>query len=221
MSDLTVPQDPNELFDVVTSEGQPTGIAKPRRDVHRDGDWHRAIHVWVVGIDDRGPFLTFQRRSLHKDTQPGLLDATVGGHFRAGEGLEQTLRETEEEIGVAVDLDRLRWIGMRVAVSETESGIRDHELQDVFLLRDNRPLTAFRPSPAELAGLLRISLDGLLDCVAGNLDRIPAFWIETGSRTVEETVVDRAELNVRLDRYVYRVAIAVERFLAGKRHVAV
>src|SRR4051812_37998181 len=106
-------QDPNELFDVGTVDRLPTGVVKRRADVHRDGDWHRAVHVWVVGVDDEGPFITFQRRSLAKDTNPGKLDATVGGHYRAGESIEQTLREVEEEIGISVKLSQLFFAGVR------------------------------------------------------------------------------------------------------------
>ena len=47
-------QDPGELFDVVRGDGAPTGRIKPRAAVHRDGDWHRAVHVWVTGIEDSG-----------------------------------------------------------------------------------------------------------------------------------------------------------------------
>ncbi|HYP61526.1 MAG TPA: hypothetical protein VEQ36_13940, partial [Thermomicrobiales bacterium] len=78
---MTVAQDPNELFDVVTWDGKPTGIQKRRADVHRDGDWHQAIHVWVMGRDHDGEFLILQRRSMAKDTSPGMLDPTVGGHL--------------------------------------------------------------------------------------------------------------------------------------------
>ena len=60
----TFAQDPGEPFDIITADGKPTGRVKSRAEVHRDGDWHRAIHVWVAGVDHRGvPFLTLQRRS--------------------------------------------------------------------------------------------------------------------------------------------------------------
>ena len=49
---MILAQDPDELFDVVDAGGNLTGIVKRRGDVHRDGDWHRAIHVWVIGVDD-------------------------------------------------------------------------------------------------------------------------------------------------------------------------
>ena len=41
---------PDELFDVLDAAGRPTGRAKRRADVHRDGDWHRALHCWVLDV---------------------------------------------------------------------------------------------------------------------------------------------------------------------------
>ena len=37
-----------EEFDVLDAKGRPTGRAKARSAVHRDGDWHAAVHVWVL-----------------------------------------------------------------------------------------------------------------------------------------------------------------------------
>ena len=221
MPDPTIAQDPDELFDVVTYDGRPTGVVKRRADVHRDGDWHRAVHVWVVGIDEQGPFLTFQRRSLLKDTNPGKFDATVGGHYGAGEGLDDALREVEEEIGMRVARTDLRFVGTRICIHEAETGVKDRELQDIFLLRDDRPLTDYRPNPVELAALVRFPLGPLLDFMAGDRETFRVRSIAPGSSVVEEGVVTRGDMIVRLDRYVYRVAIAAERFLTGERHIAV
>ena len=89
-------QDPDEPFDVLDATGAPTGRVKARAAVHLDGDWHRALHIWVAGHDESGePFLMFQRRSAAKDTWPGRFDTTVGGHFRAGETLAEAMREVE------------------------------------------------------------------------------------------------------------------------------
>ncbi|MCC6315401.1 MAG: NUDIX domain-containing protein, partial [Thermomicrobiales bacterium] len=107
-------QNPGELFDIVRADGSPTGLTKPRASVHRDGDWHRSVHVWVAGIDpDNEPWLMFQQRGAGKDTWPGRLDATVGGHFGAGETLRDALREVREEIGVEPHFDLLRPLGVR------------------------------------------------------------------------------------------------------------
>lgn len=214
-------QDPNELFDVVTASGEPTGVSKARAAVHREGDWHRAVHVWVTGVDEAGSFLTFQRRSLAKDTWPGRLDATVGGHVRAGEGIAETLREIDEEIGIAVDPAVLRPVGTRLCVHDSEAGVRDHELQTVFMLRDDRPLTAFRPNPAELAALVRFPLAALLDVLGGNARPVDGTSIPAGRDRIEPITIEPSDFIPSIDRYFYRVAIAAEGYLRGDLHISV
>lgn len=215
-------QDPNELFDIVRADGTPLGVTKARALVHRDGDWHRAVHLWVYGVDEDGiSYLRMQRRGFEKDTWPGRLDATVGGHYRAGEQLSETLREADEEIGVPVALDHLTWLGVRLCANEAEPPIRDRELQDVFLWRDDRPISIYRPNPAELAGIVQMSLDGLLSLYRGDQTTLSAIVLGTsGPETTQvELTVDHFIPNI--DRYVYRVAIACQNLLRGDRDVAI
>jgi isopentenyldiphosphate isomerase len=222
MTTGTAAQDPAELFDVVRADGSPTGVTKARAAVHRDGDWHRAIHVWVAGVGQDGEsFLIFQRRSKNKDTWPGRLDATVGGHYRAGETLPETLRETDEEIGISVSLADLRPLGVRVCANEGEPGIVDRELQDVFLLRSDRPLTDYRPDPAELAALALVPISGVLAVFAGDVAAVQSASLSPGARNPEPMTIELDDFIPNIDRYFYRVAIAVDLVLSGARHVAV
>ena len=210
------------MFDVVRADGVPLGFSKPRAQVHRDGDWHRSLHVWVAGEDPAaGPFLIFQRRGLGKDTWPGKLDATVGGHLRAGEGIAEALREVEEEIGVAVTAADLRPLGVRVSASEEVPGVRDRELQSVYLLRDDRPLIAYRPNPDELAALIRLPLPPLLELLAGDVPAIAGEAIAPGESAPSAVEITAEPFIPSIDRYYYRVAIAAGRVLRGERHVAV
>jgi isopentenyldiphosphate isomerase len=216
-----IAQDPTELFDVVRADGTPTGEVKPRAEVHRDGDWHRSVHVWVAGNSSDDPFLLVQRRSLKKDTWPGRLDATVGGHYRHGEGLDDALREVEEEIGVSVDQNDLVWLGVRLCASEAEAGIKDREIQDLFLLHDDRPLTGYAPHPDELDSLISLPIDGILAFCSGEADEIRATAIRPGEREPFPVAIRGEDFIPTIDRYYYRVAIAVKRAFAGEKHVVV
>jgi isopentenyldiphosphate isomerase len=219
---LEAAQDPGEPFDVITADGRPTGRVKTRAEIHRDGDWHRAIHVWVAGVDDRGaPFLTFQRRSHHKDTWPARYDATVGGHYRAGEALAETLREVEEEIGIIPDPNELRSVGVRVCANEAQPGIIDREIQDVFLWRDDRPLKSFRPNSAELAALVRFPLETLVPFLAGESGEIGGQSLAPQATRAEPITARYDDFIPTVDRYFLRIAIAAQQALRGERYVAV
>lgn len=220
---MTAPlaQDPDERFDVVTPDGAPTGIVKRRADIHRDGDWHRAIHVWVYGRDRSGPWLLMNQRGRHKDTWPRALDTTVGGHLAAGESVEHAFREIEEEIGITADQACLLHIGRRVQESvDDQPGVIDREIQEIFLLRDDRPLEDFRPNPAELEGLVRISLDDAILLYAGDMHSVPGQLLRADDGMIEDIQVDQALLIPTDDNYFLRVARAGRAAIQGHANIA-
>ena len=62
-----------ELIDVLTRDGRQTGARKAKHEVHRDGDWHRAAHIWIISTDGR---ILVQRRSPRKENNPNLWDVS-------------------------------------------------------------------------------------------------------------------------------------------------
>lgn len=217
-----IAQDPNEPFEVVTATGRSTGRIKTRAEVHRDGDWHRAIHVWIAGRDEaREPFLMFQRRGSQKDTWPGHLDATVGGHVRAGESWEEALREVDEEIGITVQGLSLLHLGRRVCANEITGGVIDREIQDILLLVDDRCLIEYRPNPIELSALVRFPLDPLIAFLAGDESSVPGESLAAGEVATEVVLVDIDDFIPTVDNYSMRAAIAVANVLRGDRYVVI
>lgn len=92
---------PNEeIFDVVNDRDEVIG-RKLRREVHRDGDKHRAVHVVV--FNSRGEVF-LQKRSMSKDTHPGVWDSSASGHLDAGEDYDTcAVREAREELGLVLE----------------------------------------------------------------------------------------------------------------------
>lgn len=96
----------DEWFDVVNERDEVIGRA-PRREVHANGLWHRAVHVLVFDADGR---VFLQKRSMLKDLSPGLWDSSCSGHLDAGEDYDgAAVRELAEEIGVRVAAPPPRW----------------------------------------------------------------------------------------------------------------
>jgi isopentenyldiphosphate isomerase len=214
-------QDPDELFDVVNEDGSPTGRMKRRADVHRDGDWHRAVHVWIYGIDDTGPYLLLNQRGRNKDTWPLALDATVGGHLGAGETVEDAFREIEEEVGISPNLGDLYYLGRRARASNGDiPGIIDRELQEIYLLADSRPFLEFQPNPAELEGLVRISLGSALSLFSGEITTARGTRLRATDREFDWITVHTEDLLIRgNDDYFLSVARAIHRLIQGEKDV--
>jgi isopentenyldiphosphate isomerase len=86
-----------EIFDVVNERDEVIG-RETRREVHRTGLKHRAVHVLVFNA--RGEVF-LQKRSMSKDSSPGLWDSSTSGHLDRGEDYDAcALRELREEIGL-------------------------------------------------------------------------------------------------------------------------
>ena len=219
--------DPNELFDVCDSLGRPLGLRKRRADVHRDGDWHRSLHCWVVGQQGDGtPYVVFQRRSEAKDTSPGKLDATVGGHLAAGESVEEALRESQEEIGLALSMHDLLPLGVRQAASDIEPGVRDYEVQYVFLHRTNLPLNAFAPNPAEVSALVEIPVPDALNLFTGKRCEIVVKALcnqrcHPNEAWLAEQRICTDDFVLQADRYFYRLCVQTDLMYRDFSHILI
>lgn len=178
----------DELLDVLDADGRPTGVTKARAAVHRDGDWHAAFHLWVVRPDG----VLLQRRAAGKQSWAGYLDATAAGHLVAGEQTLDGLREAEEELGVAFDPDDLVALGVHVVDEPRAAGGRNRERQHLFLVRDDRPLTAYTELDAsEVAGLVLVSHEDFAALVGGHQVAHGRAWDGIVER---DTVVSADEL---------------------------
>ena len=92
-------QSPDEVFDVVDENDRVIGQAT-RAEVHAKKLFHRAVHILV--FDTAGRVL-LQKRSMAKDTCPGLFSTSCAGHVDAGERYENAAaRELREELGIDV-----------------------------------------------------------------------------------------------------------------------
>ncbi|MDH3453160.1 MAG: NUDIX domain-containing protein, partial [Gammaproteobacteria bacterium] len=87
-----------EIFDVV-DENDLVIDQRPRSDVHRLNLYHRATHVLVFNDAEK---LFLQKRSMAKDSSPGLWDSSAAGHLDQGESYDACARrEFSEELGVS------------------------------------------------------------------------------------------------------------------------
>ncbi|CAN1343933.1 Nudix hydrolase 3 [Linum perenne] len=150
-----------EHFDVLTKTGEKTGVSKPRGAVHRDGDYHRAVHVWIFAESTQQ--LLLQKRSDCKDSWPGQWDISSAGHISAGDSsLVSARRELEEELGIRLPRDAFELIFVFLQECVINDGkFINNEFNDVYLVTttDPIPLEAFTLQESEVSAVKYISYE--------------------------------------------------------------
>lgn len=122
-----------EYFDVLDEFGNKTGVIKERSAVHRDGDWHAAVNIFIVNSQNE---VLQQRRAADKDSYPNMWDLSCGGHVATGEDYETAaVRELEEELGVVVKPENLMKIGEFKTSSRPQPNFINNSIERVYLLR--------------------------------------------------------------------------------------
>jgi len=215
-----------EPLDLYNARGEPLGLTKPRELVHRDGDWHKTFHCWVIYTDPSGQdMLVFQKRGRQVEHWPDKLDITAAGHYRSGEGIEGGIREIQEELGMAVTVEQLIYAGTRVCVDEFQPGLIEHAFQEIFFLVDHRDLMSYTPQAEEVGGFVVVPILPLLQLRADEIKQIVASGVilqDAGEKSPlkpHKFVVEQSDFIPSLDRYYHRVAVLAQRILRGEKYL--
>ncbi len=211
-----------ETINIFDENKQHIGIAS-REDAHTNGLWHQTFHCWIYS-PDYGGCLLFQKRGKGKNLFPNMLDITAAGHLEASEIPEDGVREIQEELGIEVSPDMLRYLGTKFDIAKV-GNIINREFSEVYLLRWDNPVAEIKPDPSEVEGLVRIGIQDGLDLFSGRKNSAIAEGIEWNSETsCWESVrmeVDETSFIPRVDPYYYKAFIAAQLSLSGAQDVAI
>jgi isopentenyldiphosphate isomerase len=138
-----------EYFDILDENGSPLGFTKLRADAHRDGDWHRTVHIWILNSQNE---LLIQKRSPNTPSYPNTWDISCAGHIMAGGNAKSTVvKELGEELGVVLGNQQPEYLFSTKQQQVLQNGaFRNNELCDVFLLPLDLKISDFTIQKEEL-----------------------------------------------------------------------
>ncbi len=141
-----------EYFDLLDNNGKLTGKKKLREEVHRDGDWHRAVNIWVK--NSKGQYL-LQKRAPNKDSFPNYWDTSAGGHVKSGQDyLAAALTELAEELGLKVDSSELQSICVyKIRKLSDRCKFKNNEFIHLYLLEKDLDLSKVKFQAEEISAL--------------------------------------------------------------------
>lgn len=143
-----------EYSDILDENGNKTGKTKLRSEVHRDGDWHKAVHIWI--INNNGDVL-LQRRCATKDSNPNMLDISSAGHLSAGDdSLTGALRELKEELNLDINPEDLHFIKTLKRTSKYTATFINNEFDDLYILRTNKKIDDMKFQKEEISEIMYV-----------------------------------------------------------------
>ncbi len=161
-----------EYLDVLDEFGGKTGKTKLRSEVHRDGDWHRAVDVWIVNSQNQ---VLLQRRSKNKDSWPGKLDISSGGHLVAGEtAIAGAVSELAEELGIKVEPTELEYLLSWRSSTRPAPNFYNNSFNDLYLLCRDLDLNALILQKSEVSEAIWVPAVKLQQMVtSGDRELVP------------------------------------------------
>lgn len=161
------------FLDVYTQQGEMMQEHVSYDRIHRQGLWHKGVHVWV--LNSKGEFL-IQRRSLKAQTTPGLLESTASGHIESGHtSVDTVIKELQEETGICVTQNEIEYVGTIVDQFEMYNGtLKNNEFDDVYLIRKDIDENTLELSEHEISDLSWFDArDYLEKGIQGDSDIVP------------------------------------------------
>lgn len=151
-----------EYFRLFDEKGEPLELIKERNAVHRDGNLHGAVHIWIMekyekSTGEEGIRVLLQKRSADKDSFPNCYDCSSAGHLDAGEDfISAAQRELLEELSLEVDEEDLEFLFKQIVGGEYrfhDAAFKNHELNYVYLLKKPVHIEELNFQKEEIQGL--------------------------------------------------------------------
>ena len=158
-----------EVFDVLNELGEFTGTVATRDECHKKGLWHRAIYAFIIDKDHN---VLLQKRSAHKKLWPNKWDVTIGGHVNAGEfGRQALIRECQEELGITINDDDIKYIVSTTSVYNKNDYINNH-YDECYLITKNIQLEALKLQQEEVSDAKYFPIEEIIKRIDNNYDEL-------------------------------------------------
>ncbi len=146
-----------ELIDIVTEQGKPTGKTALKLEIHKKGYFHNTAHIWLY---TKNGDILLQQRAKSKLVYPLLWDVSVAGHVDAGETVtEGAIREIKEEIGLTLKENNLTKIGVFNCFKTYNKKFIDNEFHHTFIAELNVSINELIPQKEEVEALKLVTIN--------------------------------------------------------------
>ena len=210
----------SELIDIYDDNYNYYGI-EDKKIAHENGLWHRVFTCQIINSKDEITY--FQRKNPNKYSffRPDYLDISVGGHYKAGEKIEDGIRELYEETGIdrkEVHFEDLIPLGIRQTASTLAPDYIANEFQHIFLCDYRGDIHNLVKQNNETKGFVGLGIQDTIDLLLRKVSKINgnSCYIESGrhiNQNITVTIEDFIPNYLKIDKFILRLMLSARRYL--------
>lgn len=187
--------------------------------VHRNGIWHRVFTCQIFNSRDNCVYFQKKAPNRYSFSRPDYVDISVGGHYEAGENIEDGIREIYEETGLSdIKFQDLISIGIRQTASTIAENYIANEFQHVYLLDYKGDFSDLLKENEETSGFVKLDIDDVLNLLICQKTSIKGEFAFLRDKTVtvesvDITLNDFVPSYLRVDQFMLRLIVAIQRYM--------
>ncbi|MEA3095488.1 MAG: hypothetical protein QOJ04_6830 [Caballeronia sp.] len=190
---------------------EPTGQIMPVIEAIEAGHWLGVMNLWLVRPNG---IILYQQRPQN-GWEPGKLDGSVGGYYRAGESGLDGLREAQEELGWCCGEADARLLGRHLSVGVDSRGRERRLAVTVYMATCDVALTEFVLSKDEVPALYEIPAQSVLSLFSFVGTTVLVRGIDCEGRPTERHI-SSTDFSYVFGRYHEKIAHIASVYTAGQ-----
>lgn len=205
------------MLDIYDHDYNHIGIEDSKR-VHELGLWHRVFTCQIFDPQKKTAFFQRKHPARYSFHSEDYIDISVGGHYEAGETIEDGVRELYEETNIHVAFSRLIPIGVRRLSAKPADNYFINEFQHIFLLPFRGSLADLVKENNETSSYTQINIYDMIDLLLlakDKIDGISCYEIN-GTKTTQDVYLSRNDIApyyMRTDQFLLRLMVAAKRYI--------
>ena len=199
-----------ELIDIYNENHKYLGVCE-KGLAHKLGLWHEVFNGIIVNKAKKSIIFQIKNAKHNQIHNMDKIELSIGGHYQAGEKIEDGIREIKEESGIKIDFKDLIYLGERQVSTVVKEEYIVREFQKIFIIPYNDSITNLKCQDDEITGFIEFKIDDCIDLFLK--DKINIVGIDNNEKTVEVTLKNFVENYLKGDELYLRLAIAAKRFV--------
>lgn len=203
-----------EFIDIYNENHKHLGICE-KSLAHKLGLWHEVINGIIVNKKNKSVIFQIKNAKHNKIHDMDKIELSVGGHYQAGEKVEDGIREIKEESGLDVAFEDLIYLGERQVSTVVKEDYIVREFQKIFIIPYIGDVMMLRCQDDEVTGFIEFKIEECIDLFLKSRPSI--VGANSSGEKVEVTLNNFVKAYLEGDELYLRLVIASKRFIDDEK----